>query len=105
MMVRQSGCSAAYTCFVIWMLQESYSNLSGNVLKVFHNYGGALSNYEKALEMQRHDYCENAKNTNLASTLGNVYHNLCDYNAACTNYEKALEMKRHVYGENAKNTN
>jgi tetratricopeptide (TPR) repeat protein len=82
-------------------------NLGGRVLEVFYNYDGALANYEKALEMYRSVYGENAKNTDLAHTLnnlGSVCSTLGDYNAARTNYEKALEMYRHVYGENAKNT-
>ena len=57
--------------------------------------------------MRRHVYGENAKNTDLASTLSNlglVDSALGDYNAARMNYKKALEMKRHIYGENAKNT-
>jgi tetratricopeptide (TPR) repeat protein len=79
---------------------------SGKVLEVFHNYDGALAKYEKALEMYRHVYGENAKNTDLARTLknlGNVDWRLGDYNAARMNFEKALEMYLHVYGENAKN--
>jgi tetratricopeptide (TPR) repeat protein len=71
------------------------------------DYNAARTNYEKALETQRHVYGENAKSTDLASTLSNlglVDSALGDYNAARMNYEKALEMKRH-YGENAKNTN
>jgi hypothetical protein len=58
--------------------------------------------------MRRHVYGENAKNTDLASTLSNlglVDSALGDYNAARMNYKIALEMKRHVTnGENAKNT-
>jgi tetratricopeptide (TPR) repeat protein len=83
---------------------DSYANILHCVLQ---NYEEARSHYEQSLEMKRHVYGPEAKNTDLASTLGNLGNlemELENYDKACSYYEQSLEMQQHVYGPEAKNT-
>jgi tetratricopeptide (TPR) repeat protein len=55
----------------------------------------------------RHAYGDDAKNTDIASTLhnlGSLHKKLGDYNKAMAYYEESLAMMRHAYSDDAKNT-
>jgi tetratricopeptide (TPR) repeat protein len=83
---------------------HSYANILHCVLQ---NYEEARSHYEQSLEMKRHVYGPETKNTDLASTLGNLgilESDIGSYDKARVYYEQSLEMKQHVYGPEAKNT-
>jgi hypothetical protein len=80
---------------------------------IFHSYANILnyeearSHYEQSLEMQRHVYGPEAKNTDLASTLNNLgllASHIGNYDKAQLYYEQSLETKQHVYGPEARNT-
>jgi tetratricopeptide (TPR) repeat protein len=87
-----------------WIL-HSHANILHQILQ---NYEEARSHYEQSLEMQRHVYGPEAKNTDLASTLNNLGElemELGNYDKARLHYDQSLEMTRHLYGPEAKNTN
>jgi tetratricopeptide (TPR) repeat protein len=89
--------------------QIDYANIlsiSGNALRLFYNFRGALGKYEKALEIFWRVHGKTAENNDVAMTLVNlgiVHRDLGEYVAATDNIEKALKMMRNMYGENAKN--